>query len=300
MNTNDIPVQQDHWLKWETEKYSEMDSALNRIASTEDPALLKLQRQQDLIRRILNEMRTDVLELGFEDQSEEIKFMKNLKPRFACLQVYYGEWLLLETNRPKSKGGLLLNYYIEALHHVDRFFHFHYAIYQYYQLNLSELDDIYFQRGATAESARHLPLTDPAFSTEVSDLFARFLAYERMREQLLHRIQELGNLSILDTWQLPFTGMRLQWTGHVTSLVELIYGLYYTGQLNYGQATLKDITRLMEDVFQVELSKVWRKFTAIRNRKRISPTYLLDQMRAGIMSRVDDDLSFKPIKQRLR
>jgi len=290
----------DCWEKWEAEKYAQMESSLHSIESTEDSALVKLQRKQDLIRGVLNELRMDVLELGFEDEREEIRFMKKIKPRFACLQLYYGERLLIESNRPKGKGRLALNYYVETLHHIDRFFHLNYSIYQYYQLNLSELDESYFVRGSTAESTRHLPLTDPAFSTGVSDLFARFLAFDKMREQVLLRIRELGNLSVLDTWQLPFTGMRLKWTGQVTNLAEIIYGLYYTGQLNYGQATLTDITRLMEDVFQVELKTIWRRFSGIKNRKLLSPTHFLDLMRGSIVSRIDDGLSFKPIKQRMR
>jgi len=224
--------------------------------------------------------------------------MKVVKPKFAALQLFYGEWLLMESNLPRYSAKQLLNYYLEALHHTGWFFNLHYGLFQYYQLEMTDLDHLYFLRGRVAESSCHLPLGDPSFGTAVGDLFARFIAVEKMRTLLLLRIREMGCLNILDGWQMPFGARRLRWTGHIVSLAELIYGLYYTGQLNHGQATVKDITRFIEDAFQVVIENPYDLLTDIQSRKIMSTTHLLDKMREAIRSVMDNNLAFKPVNQR--
>jgi hypothetical protein len=81
--------------------------------------------------------------------------------------------------------------------------------------------------------------------------------------------------------------------GDKVNLVEVIYAIYFTGQLNHGNADLSLIIRFMEKHLQIDLSRAYRDFIDIRNRKVSSPTRFIDQMRESIHKRVDDDLAFK-------
>lgn len=77
-------------------------------------------------------------------------------------------------------------------------------------------------------------------------------------------------------------------------MVELVYGLHYTLQLNNGDADVTEIVNLMETMFDVKLRDAHHTFVEIRRRKIESPSRFLEQMAAAIRQRVDDDLEYKP------
>jgi hypothetical protein len=119
------------------------------------------------------------------------------------------------------------------------------------------------------------------------------MAYEQLQEELLKQIRQLDS----DPVSNPEPQIKipaLLWTGEQVNLVELIYGIYYTGQLSHGNVEVKDIITLMETVFQIELKTAYHTFGNIRRRKSISPTAYLDRMRDAIKQRVDEDLTYKP------
>jgi hypothetical protein len=76
-------------------------------------------------------------------------------------------------------------------------------------------------------------------------------------------------------------------------LVEVIYGLYFTGQLNNGNADISLIIRFMERHMQIDLSRAYRDFLDIRSRKKTSPTRYIEQMGDSIQKRIDDDMTLK-------
>jgi hypothetical protein len=289
-----------YWDIWKTECYDRLQKELALIESAESATLVKIQSKLELVRKVLAELREEVQVHGFSDQLEEIAFMKEIKHLFLSIQLFQGEVLLLEINLPKGTTRQKLNYYLDAFNCTNWFFNMNCGLYQYYQLGATELDQLYFLRGTDAQTTLHLAATDPVFGTPVSDLFARFMATEKLREYILNRIRALECIHVLDNWQPPFTGRRLKWTGNLVDLTELILGLYYTGQLNNGQASLGDIVRFFEDIFQVEIKNIYKTYGNIRKRKRLTTTHLIDNMRNGILTAIDDSLTYKPTRQHIK
>ncbi|QKJ32846.1 RteC domain-containing protein [Mucilaginibacter mali] len=285
------------WLKWSETRYQLLQDNLTLLQQEDQNELRNTQAKLAHIRSDLLELRQEVIRLGFKNPTEEIWFLKTVLPKYSSQHYLYSEWLHVLSRKPKGSPRSILQHYLCFIKQADHFIDNHYAFYQYYQLQLSVSDEQYFIRNITAEGTAHLPLADPQFSTEVSDLFGRFIALDILREWLLQKIREMDGFPVLDSWQEPFTGRRLQWTSNRTNLVEIIYGLYYTGQLNHGQATLNDIIRLMEDVFQIELKQVHRDFGNIRDRKRLTPTYFLEQMQKCIRDVVEQDMAYDPAKK---
>lgn len=291
-------AKENHLQHWSEERYHELQQQLSTLYQDGPTELVITHHKLSHIRCALVELRQKVVNCGFNSPEEEIRFIKHILPLFSSQQYLYSQWLQVLSRLPKGNSRLVLQHYLGFLRQAEHFFHNHYPLYQYYQLELSESDPLYFIRGINTESTLHLPLVDAAFSTPVSELFAQFMAMDTLRSWLLQRISDTGSFPVLNSWQEPFSGRRLHWTGSHVNLVELVYGLFYTGQLNSGAATLQDITRLMEDVFQVELPGVHRSFHDIRNRKILTSTNFLDEMRKRIMERVDQDLAYDPAKKR--
>jgi len=84
---------------------------------------------------------------------------------------------------------------------------------------------------------------------------------------------------------------EMKWTGDTINIVELAYGIWLTGQLNNGNASLNQIVRWLEANLHVSIGVVQRRFIEIERRKRLSPTKYIDKMKETIMQKIDSDNS---------
>lgn len=247
-----------------------------------------------LVRRLLSSLREEVLRQPFQDQESEIHFFKQIKPRFLAAGIFELERYDLEQSKPVGTTEKLLAFYEGELEIVRRFFGRYAYLYQYYRKGLTELDTMYFVRGA-AIPAVFLPEfgeADPQFSTYGDYLFAKFAAFERLQDYIVKSLGRLDPaIAVIQnrSKDLP----ELKWTGDKVNLVEVIYALYFTGQLNNGNADIALIVQFMEKHLQIDLSRAYRDFIDIRNRKVSSPTRYIDQMRESIHKRIDEDLALK-------
>jgi hypothetical protein len=78
-------------------------------------------------------------------------------------------------------------------------------------------------------------------------------------------------------------------TGESVNLVELLYGLHLTGQLNNGHATITEIIQWLGKHWHADVGNAFRRWHAISNRKRVAPTKFIEQMRDAINRKLDDD-----------
>ena len=72
----------------------------------------------------------------------------------------------------------------------------------------------------------------------------------------------------------PTVGGNLRWTGTVSDLTELIYGLHTIGSINEGKCDISEIVQAFERLFHIRLPQVYNTFLAIRNRKKERTVFL--------------------------
>lgn len=68
----------------------------------------------------------------------------------------------------------------------------------------------------------------------------------------------------------PAGNLAVHWTGTVSELTELIYGLYLAGCIDGGQCDIKEIVR----IFDIKLPHIYNRFIAIRRRKNERAVFL--------------------------
>jgi hypothetical protein len=70
--------------------------------------------------------------------------------------------------------------------------------------------------------------------------------------------------------------------------VELIYALQSTGCINHGKITLKELFRLMGEVFDFEVKEFANYFMNIKNRTNGRRTKFMDLMKNAVLGRMND------------
>ncbi len=279
--------------------YGQLTGDIEKIVSRETEPFTILSAVLKCVREALKKLKDHVLKNPFEDEAAQIHFFKHIKPKFFALRIYYLEWYGIVTGIPAGDKEGLKAAYNEELKVIQRFFRLIAFYYQYYRLGATELDSLLFVRGVEVQSVLipEVPELDPEFATSCDYLFSKIRAFEQLQEFILTRIRELDPASIPPEVPLKKQpGEKLVWTGDKVNLVEIIYGLFFTGQFNNGNADIALIIRFMEEHFQVDLSRTYRDFMDIRNRKTTSITRFLEQMRDAILAHIDEALALKRVR----
>jgi hypothetical protein len=275
----------------------QLEQDLEQIACQSKDPLEKLTAVLKPIRQALQQLKTYLLEHPFATQQEEIKFFKFIKPDFYCWQIYYTELYTIETDLPNRDAEKQTAYLEQELHYIERFFHQYQFHYEYYRLNADELDSLYFVRGVEVQSVLlpHVPDVDPSFSTSSDYLFSKIKAFELLKEWVLERLLYLKKNPLMP-YQAAQEGEEeeLNWTGDTINLAEIGFGIYHTGQVNGGAASLNAIFRWLEQKFHVTIGIPAKRFSEIRRRKRLSRTRYLDEMKEGIIRKLDKEDEYEP------
>ncbi|MNX33306.1 RteC protein [compost metagenome] len=285
--------------------YQGLLSELESLDTALSPVEL-LKSSLSMVRAVIAQMRELVVLDGFATPASEVEFFKLLKPRVQALLVFATERYSYQTAKPLLLGELEA-FHAEQLRFISRFFHQHEFLYQYYALGLEDLDEVYFIRGAANVEGMlgmGFPELDRDFATVGDYLFARFRAMELLRELVLSDMAAGesfaggmagdGNLVSL----VSKKGLKLRWTGDTCNLIEVVYGLFDTKQLNEGQLNMSDIVDVFEQVFGVNLSRYFRRFSEIKRRKTVSKTKFLDAMVEAVNRRIDEGDAYVPMSMR--
>ena len=238
----------------------------------------------DRVRSSIAALKTHFKSNPFQDNLKEIHFFKYEKPAIISEFIYAQELYTIASNRPLADRELTDAYYARELSFIKRFFDQYRVLYQYFQLDGTEFEELYFLRaGRPVEvTVPVAPDFDPEFSTPGDFLFAKFIAYERLQDYLADTLYTTINAG------KSVYGVPMRWTGDVINLVELIYGLNLTGQLNQGNVSLNELVRWAEDLFGVKIGVIQRRFAEIQGRKRIGYTKFLDLMRDNVQQKIDE------------
>lgn len=243
----------------------------------------------------MNALQSLVLTGNFDDQQEEILFFKTVKPKFRSFQIYYLALQDFNFKRPNACTKLLKKFYTEEIQKICSFRCCNQNLLNYYYSGATQMDAQLFLR--KVEEHPHWLLKpklerDERFSTPADYLVAKIFAMEKIQLYLSEQIVKLEGRDFTENG--PADKKEYRWTGEAINLVELAYGLYYTGEINNGNAGIAEIVRLFETTFNIAIGKPSRRFAEIKQRKRLSKTKYLDQMKTAIDKRIDEDDEFVP------
>lgn len=246
------------------------------------------ERYQQALPRVdatIQEFRQVTNDYSFADQQQEIDFFKQLRPRLLACRLEEVMRYNITMNQPIGTMKTVEEYLNEMLAGLESFFRLHSFYYLYYKNGFQELDPNFFLR---SDSMFNLPVAEVPDEAgpsvpPMSSLFAKFIAYERIQHQLTQRLggSPDGRVHSAQT--------KMRWTGETLGAVEVIYGIWLTGQVNHGNASLSQIVRWFETNLEVSIGVVQRQFAKIERRKRYSVTKYLDQMKNAIMHRIEED-----------
>ena len=272
--------------------YLELSDRLLEISDTAAGAAKKLALEIQAIKDASEKVKLYIAQIPLKDEAEEIAFFKQLKPKFTSEQVYALELYTLTTTKPLTHPELIKQFYERELLILNRYFKQYQFLYQYYKLELTDLDHVLFVRGAKPSDLM-VPDWDinPLISTRGDLLFARFIAWERLQLYILSELRALeGPVSTGVSFSDDVNTSELKWTGQSINLVEVAYGIWLTGQLNNGNAGISETIKWLEKHFQVKIGAAHRRWQSISNRKRITTTKYIDEMKAAMLKRLDEEV----------
>ena len=130
--------------------------------------------------------------------------------------------------------------------------------------------------------------SDPDFNTshdfKVSKIFANDLLEVYLKEQLA----SLDRKEIMTEKNQKIPKVKLTWTDNKSSLIELLYALYYQGSFNNGNADIKEISNYFEAVFNIDLGDVYRSWYSIRSRK-METTIFIDSLKTILQKKIEQE-----------
>lgn len=272
--------------------YYELDEKLKLTDKTLMPDVQKLKISLDLIAKALEEINGGFRAERSLKEADEIRFFKNIRPRFESMRMFAIEQYNIISNVPEDTEESIRQYYIKEIEFIKRFFTQNQFLYAYYKQDESSLDKRYFLR----ENAQHLFSvdTDALDGTDGGYLFARFIAYEKLKAFLIKRVKLLYQHVESTIAMELLKDTRVKWTDGKVKLVELAYGIYFMGSLNNGKAEISEVVSWLEDSLNIDLGVPYRKFIDISRRKNSSYTQYLDEMRNSIQQHVIENNRYKP------
>src|SRR5690606_22729081 len=238
--------------------------------------ILKIGHALTFIREIIAELKQFASNYRFTDESEEIRFFKEIKPVFLSQFFYYKKVFALRLfDSFKDVKTRQVNYY-KILQQLERFVQKNLEFYQYCMTNTTYLDMHYFTRNRQPHKSID---RDEKFTTGYDTKLAKVLANELLKKHVLDLLKKSQAARSTDT------SSTLIWTGSKTDLIELIYALHSVEVFNNGTANIKVIASAFEDAFNISLGDYYRTFQDMRIRKR-SQTPFLDTLKEKFTNRL--------------
>lgn len=266
---------------------SDLSMNLKKIDDCSEMILVQVELAIGHCKKALEQIRELVIQEGFPDQESEIYFFKKLKPAVNSKLLYYLGIFDIQSKLPSGNQQCHILYYKKKMKEQLQFVKVHQAEVQYFQCGFCHFDKSYFTR---ASSEIPLPkrneyyLIDEKFHTWYDHTFSEIIANNMLIEYIQNEISRLKQPEIEIK---PILKPKPRWTGDKVYLVELAYGMYYTGMINDGQTEIKTIVETIAQLFDVNLDNHSRTFYDIKRRK-IDRTKFLDIMKSKLENRMDE------------
>lgn len=240
----------------------------------------------ELIKTALNNLKEIILVKKFSSLQEEIEFFKEIKP--SLLAKFYLTSFVIQYKNQQFISKDAVSKLVESNTEENQSF---LTEYKTYILQLMEYNEDqekeYFVRKQFSPPMNDVlqkVLLNPNFCTFHSEILAVFKSQKLIQNFLNSEKEKNRN---------PFNQVfDLKWTQNKTSLIELMYGLYYSNAVNNGECSIKDLKNVFELMFNVDLGNVYRTYHELKNRDIRTP--FIDSLRIAVENKLDEDDAFKP------
>ena len=237
----------------------------------------------------LDRMRKQVIQEGFPDVKSEIHFFKKIKPTAYSKLLYYQAVFDIESKRKKADIPVIRRYLQQRLSKIHEYLEEHQLKVQYYRSGFSHLDEKYFLRNndeIPLKLRNDHQLMDEDFFTWHDHTFSTIMADEMLTDYIIAELKKLDNL---EKGIVEFPVSTIFWTGKKIELVEILYAVYFSGAINNGKVTIKELAEVFGRLFNIDLSKdIYRYFAEIQQRKEENQTKFLDFLRAILIKKLGD------------
>jgi hypothetical protein len=243
-----------------------------------------------LLENAFEELKSFIGNYSFENELEEIKFFKEIKPRLFSLLVYHSKVYNIEMRMPTSSVDDKKAYLQRVQNRIKYFFDMNLDFHQYYRSGNTHLDCIYFLRG---KPDIQLLLDsfyferDSNFSTCYDFKVTKILANEMLAVYVDSKLAELENPKNGMGNYLVLPKVRISWTGKKAEMIELIYALVAAESFNNGNVSIKELVKYIENVFNIDFGDFYHVFTEMRERAD-SRTIFLDKLIKLLNKRMDE------------
>ena len=244
----------------------------------------------DLIQKLLQDLKAKIVHSGFTDTREEIYFFKIYKPYFSSQLMFAYAIQKFRMDHPAWSAVFLRQYYQAKLKEIHVYFEAHKEMVSYYRSGANHLDEALFLRGGSSCPSWLCTWridADERFSTLGDYPFSKIKAHELTAQYIEHVLEAPSEAPVAD----PATP-RLNWTGDTINFIELAYGIHCTGQISHGQAGIMDIIRALADSFNVDIKRPYRRFSEIKQCKRLSRTQYIDRMASALKQKLEDEEAY--------
>ena len=277
-----------------------LSKILSEIRHKEDKISSQMIRSSDEAYQMtlfLNEMlcaiKTEVLQVGFLNEDQEVDFFKNVKPQILGKLIYYNKVFRIETTCPVSNGKIHQSYYENVLKNLKLEYKESICnedFYRYYRAGRTDRDHTYFRLG---KINYHDGLKsgvfeiDLSFSTYYDNKIAHIIANELLYTYTLTKINPEENPDTI--LQNLDANKDISWTNSQNALIELIYALYASNSIAYGKIGIRKLALIFQVLFRTPLNDIHHSFHRMKTRAG-SRTAFLDQLKISLEAYMDKDL----------
>jgi hypothetical protein len=266
--------------------YNALENELYILSLERKPECLRLKGAVRICKKAMTILKRYISNYFFDNLEEEICFFKQIKPLFYSQYIYYISIYNFHIKQPAGTREDLNQFITTELGDLKRFFDNNRAFYQYYRLQSTHSDNIYFTRsGQEIYTDLEDYQADEMFSTSHDYKLSKIIANERYQEYLEDQINIAEGGGSCN--QCPII-----WTSNQTDLIELIYALAESGAINNGNIEIKHLIENFQSLFHVDLHHYYRKYTDITNRKK-ERTVFLDKLKSGLIRRMEEKYELK-------